>query len=160
MIRPVLAVLALAITVPALAQRDQPMLPNAPRGVDYVESVCTGGIDGRFEQVRVYVNGRVEKITRRSGGVMRARANANDVVTIWRRLDAARFERRTVVPGKPYIMDGIDCSLTRKTDGRLHTVTLMQQSRSNPRHRDLVQVLDNVNALGRMATGPVLRPAA
>ena len=78
---------------------------------------------------------------------------------IWRELDLARFERRTVRTGKPYVMDGTDCALTRRQNGRVHTVMLMQQSRSNPRYRDLVEALDDVNEIGRRATGPVLRPA-
>lgn len=160
MIRPALVVLAIALTAPVAAQRGQPMLPPAPPNRDYVESVCTGGIDGRFEQVRVYANGRIEKITRRSDGVLRARATRDEVFKLRRELDFARFERRVVPPEKPYIMDGIDCSLTRSIAGRTHSVTLMQQSRGNARYRDLVQALDDVNALGRRATGPILRPAA
>lgn len=159
MIRPVLAVVALALTAPAVAQRAQPMLPSPPPRADYVESVCTGGIDGRFEQVRVYATGRVEKITRRSDGIQRARASRGEVIRIWRELDLAKFERRFVPPEKPYIMDGVDCSLTRSIRGRTHSVTLMQQSRDKPRYRDLNQALDEVNALGGRATGAILRPA-
>jgi hypothetical protein len=99
------------------------------------------------------------KVTRRSGGVLRARATRAEVTKIWRELDFARFERRVVPPAKPYVMDGIDCALTRRLNGRVHTVTLMQQSRNKLRYRDLVQALDDVNELGRRATGPVLRPA-
>lgn len=152
--------LIVAIAVPAMAQRVQPVLPFAPRGVDYVESVCTGGFDGRYEQTRILTNGQVSKVTRRSGGVLHARATRMEVMKIWRELDLARFERRTVRPEKPYVMDGIDCALTRRQNGRVHTVMLMQQSRSNPRYRDLVEALDDVNEIGRRATGPVLRLAA
>lgn len=154
------AALILSIAVPATAQRVQPVLPFAPRGVDYVESVCTGGFDGRYEQTRILSNGQVMRVTRRSGGVLRARATKVEVTKIWRELDFARFERRLVPPEKPYVMDGIDCALTRRQDGRVHTVMMMQQSRGNPRYRDLVQALEDVNEIGRRATGPVLRPAA
>jgi hypothetical protein len=136
------------------------VLPFAPRGVDYVESVCTGGFDGRYEQTRILANGQVMKVTRRSGGVLRARATKVEVTKIWRELDFARFEQRTVPREIPYVMDGIDCALTRRQSGRVHTVTLMQQSRDKPRYRDLVQALDDVNEIGRRATGAVLRPAA
>jgi hypothetical protein len=151
--------LVAVIAAPAVAQRVQPSLPPAPRGVDYVESVCTGGIDGRFEKVRVLATGQVLKVTRRSDGVLRARAKRGEVAKLWRSLDLSRFERRTVSPEKPYIADGIDCSLTRRKNGRVHTVVLMQQSRDRPQYRDLAQVLDDVNALGQRATGPILRPA-
>lgn len=158
--RLLLAALIVPSAVPVAAQRVQPVLPFAPRGVDYIESVCTGGIDGRYEQVRILSNGQVMKVTRRSGGVLRARATKVEVTKIWRELDFARFEQRLVPPEKPYVMDGIDCALTRRQNGRVHTVTLMQQSRDKPRYRDLVQALDDVNEIGRRATGAVLRPAA
>lgn len=158
--RLLLAALIVPFAFPAAAQRAQPVLPFAPRGVDYVESVCTGGFDGRYEQTRILANGQIMKVTRRSGGVLRARATRAEVTKIWRELDLARFERRSVPPEKPYVMDGIDCALTRRLNGRVHTVTLMQQSRSNPRYRDLVQALDDINQIGNRATGPVLRPAA
>lgn len=158
--RLLLAALIVPFAVPAAAQRVQPVLPFAPRGVDYVESVCTGGFDGRYEQTRILANGQIMKVTRRSNGVLRARATKAEVMKIWREFDFARFERRVVPPAKPYVMDGIDCALTRRQNGRVHTVTLMQQARSNPRYRDLVQALDDVNELGQRATGPVLRPAA
>ena len=154
-----LAALVLPFAAPVVAQTTRPILPFAPRAADYVESVCTGGIDGRYEQVRVLANGQVSKVTRRSGGVLRARATDIEVRKIWRELDLARFERRLVPPEKPYIMDGIDCTLTRRLGGRVHSVTLMQQSRDKPQYRDLVQALDDVNALGRRATGAILRPA-
>ena len=51
--------LIVALAVPAMAQRVQPVLPFAPRGMDYVESVCTGGFDGRYEQTRILTNGQV-----------------------------------------------------------------------------------------------------
>ena len=158
--RLVAAALFLSLAAPAAAQRTQPVLPFAPRGVDYVESVCTGGIDGRYEQVRLLSNGQITKVMRRSGGVLRARATRVEVLKIWRELDLARFEQRLVPPEKPYVMDGINCALTRRQNGRVHTVMLMQQSRDKPRYRDLVQALDDLNELGQRATGAVLRPAA
>jgi hypothetical protein len=148
-----------AIAAPAMAQRMPPVLPFPPRGVDYVETVCTGGIDGRYEMVRVLSNGRVSKVTRRVPDGQRARATRDEVAKIWRELDFARFEQRSVPRQKPSIIDGIDCTLTRRTNGRLHTVTLMQQVRGNPKYRDLVTALDDINALGGRATGPRLRPA-
>ncbi len=155
-----LALLALSFAAPLAAQRTQPVLPFAPRGVDYVESVCTGGIDGRYEQVRVLSNGQVSKVTRRSGGVLRARATRVEVMKLWRELDLARFEQRRVPPEKPYVMDGVDCALTRRQNGRVHTVTLMQQTRGKPQYRDLAAALDDVNELGKRATGAVIRPVA
>ena len=148
-----------AVATPVLAQRMPPVLPFPPRGADYVETVCTGGIDGRYELVRVLSNGQVSKVTRRAPEVQHARATRGEVSRIWRELYFARFERRTVPAQKPYIMDGIDCTLTRRAGGRLHSVTLMQQMRDSPRYRDLVQALDDINALGSRATGPRLRPA-
>ncbi|QDZ06767.1 hypothetical protein FPZ24_04140 [Sphingomonas panacisoli] len=120
---------------------------------------AAGGIDGRLEFVRVTATGQVFKVTRRLPEVQRARATRGEVAKIWRQLDVARFEQRIVPPQKPYIMDGIDCSLTRRVNGRIHTVTLMQQMRANPKYRDLVTALDDINALGRKATGPRLQPA-
>ena len=149
----------IAITTPALAQRAQPTLPTAPRGMDYVETVCTGGIDGRFEQVRVLASGQIMKVTRRSGTVLRAKATREEVANLWRSLDLSRFERRTIVREKPYIADGIDCSLTRRKNGRLHVVTLLQQIRDRAEYRDLARAIDDVNGLGGRATGPMLRPA-
>jgi hypothetical protein len=157
--RTALFVLIAAVATPAPAQRMPPVLPFAPRGMDYVETVCTGGIDGRYDIVRVTTNGQILKATRRIPEVQRARATRGEVRTIWRELDFARFEQRVVVPGKPYIMDGIDCSLARRVNGRVHTVTLIQQMRDTPRYRDLIRVLDAINALGNRATGPRLRPA-
>ncbi|MEO5937731.1 MAG: hypothetical protein ABIQ43_01835 [Sphingomonas sp.] len=148
-----------AVAAPAVAQRMPPVLPFAPRGIDYVETVCTGGIDGRYEVVRVLATGQVSKATRRMPEVQRARATRGEVLKIWRELDLARFEQRIAPPQKPYIMDGIDCTLTRRKNGRVHAVTLMQQMRDTPRYRDLTQALDDINALGRKATGPRLRPA-
>lgn len=151
-----------AMAAPAMAQRAQraqPSLPTAPRGVDYVESVCTGGIDGRSEQVRVLATGQVFKVTRRSDGVLRAKATRGEVAKLWRSLDLSRFERRKASPEKPYIADGIDCTLTRRKNGRAHTVMLMQQTRDRPQYRDLTRALADVNALGQRATGPILRPA-
>ena len=153
------ALLALAIAAPATAQRDL-VLPAAPARIDYVETVCVGGIAGQREQVRVYANGRIEKASRRGDGILRAHANGAAVAKVWRELDRARFEQRVVPPEKPYIMDGIDCSLTRRANGRLHTVNLMQQQRGKPAYRDLSQAVDDINALGQRATGPILRPAA
>ena len=154
-----LLTLIVAAAAPAMAQRMPPVLPFAPRGIDYVETVCTGGIDGRYEVVRVLPSGQVSKVTRRIPEVRRAQATRDEVRKIWRELDLARFEQRVVPPEKPYIMDGIDCTLTRRSNGRLHTVKLMQQVRDKPKYRDLVLALDDVNALGRRATGPILRPA-
>jgi len=148
-----------AIATPALAQRMPPVLPFAPRGIDYVETVCTGGFDGRYEMVRVLATGQVSKATRRMPEVQRARATRGEVSKIWRELDLARFEQRIVPPQKPYVMDGIDCTLTRRTNGRVHTVTLMQQMRDTPKYRDLMLALDDINAVGSRATGPRLRPA-
>ncbi|MEO5494797.1 MAG: hypothetical protein ABIR08_12330 [Sphingomonas sp.] len=148
-----------AIATPALAQPMPPVLPFAPRGIDYVETVCTGGIDGRHEIVRVLATGQVSKVTRRMPDVQRARATRSEVGKIWRELDLARFEQRIVPPQKPYIMDGIDCALTRRTNGRIHSVTLMQQMHDTPKYRDPILALDDINALGRRATGPRLRPA-
>jgi hypothetical protein len=91
--------------------------------------------------------------------VKRAWARRDEVRKIWRELDLARFEQRIVPPQKPYVMDGIDCSLARRTNGRLHIVTLMQQMHDSPKYRDLIQALDDINALGGRATGPRLRPA-
>ncbi len=151
--------LAAIIAMPALAQRMPPVLPFPPRGMDYVETVCTGGFDGRYEAVRVFANGKVSKVTRRVPAVNHARATRAEVRKIWRELDFARFEQRTVPPQKPYVMDGIDCTLTRRKSGRTHTVTLMQQMRDTPRYRDLLEALDDINTLGARATGPRLRPA-
>jgi hypothetical protein len=148
-----------AAGAPAMVRRAKPAMPLPPRGMDYVESVCTGGIDGRYEVVRALTNGQVLKMTMRSGGVWHATATRREVAKIMRELDLARFERRVVPPEKPYIMDGIDCSLTRGSNGRAHTVTLMQQMRMKPQYRDLANALDDINELGRRATGPMLRPA-
>lgn len=157
--RTILVTLIATMAAPAMAQRMPPTLPFAPRGVDYVETVCTGGIDGRHEIVRVLATGQVSKVTRRVPDIQHARASRAEVAKIWRGLTLARFEQRTIPPQKPYIMDGIDCTLTRRTNGRTHSVTLMQQVRGNPKYRDLVAVLDDVNVLGGRATGPRLRPA-
>jgi hypothetical protein len=148
-----------AVATPALAQVMPPVLPFPPRGVDYVETVCTGGIDGRYEVVRVLASGQVSKVTRRAPEVRRAWATRDEIRNIWRELDLARFDQRVVVPEKPYVMDGIDCVLTRRTNSRTHSVTLMQQARDKPRYRDLTRALDDINALGSRATGPRLRPA-
>ncbi|MBN8816770.1 MAG: hypothetical protein J0J06_15155 [Sphingomonas sp.] len=157
--RVVLFALIAAVASPALAQRMPPVLPFAPAGVDYVETVCAGGIDGRHEVVRVLATGQVSKVTRRSPDVQHARASRAEVSRIWRELDLARFERRVVPPQKPYVMDGVDCTLTRRSNGREHSVTLIQQLRDNPKYRDLIRALDDINALGAKASGPRLRPA-
>lgn len=149
------AVLVAFAAAPVAAQvKDSlvPLLPLAPRGMDYVETTCTGGIDGRYEATRVLANGRVDKVTARDRDDLRARATRGEVATIWRQLDRAGFERRIVPPEKPYVMDGINCSLTRRLHGRVHTVSLMQQQRDKPQYRDLSRVVDDVNALGRRAT--------
>jgi len=155
-----LCALILATAMPASAQRMPPVLPFAPHEVDYIETACSGGFDGRQELVRVLANGQISKVTRRTPEVQRARASRVEVATIWRQLDMARFERRVVPPQRPRIMDGVDCTLTRRTNGGIHTVVLMQQMRGVPRYRDLAQALDAINALGDRATGPRLRPAA
>jgi len=152
------ALIALA-AAPAMARRAKPALPLPPRGVEYVESVCTGGFDGRYDVVRVMATGQVLKMTRRSNGVLRTYVTRREVAKIMRALDLARFDRRVVTPEKPYIMDGIDCSLTRGGRNGAHTVTLMQQMRDKPRYRDLAQMLDAIDALGQRATGPIMRPA-
>lgn len=154
-----LIALMAVVALPAAAQRMPPVLPFPPRDVDYVETVCTGGIDGRHETVRILASGEISKVTRRMPEVQRARASRSEVLKIWRELDLARFDQRSVPPQKPYIMDGIDCTLTRRTNGRTHTVTLLQQVRDMPRYRDLTQALNDINELGRRATGPRLRPA-
>jgi hypothetical protein len=156
----VLLAMAASIAAPADARRAVPGLPLPPRGVDYVETVCSGGIDGRYEQVRVLATGQIQKATRRSPIVQRAYASRAEVRKIWRELDFARFERRVVSPEKPYVMDGIDCSLTRSSNGQSHVILLMQQTRDKPRYRDLGQAIDDINALGTRATGPMLRPAS
>lgn len=148
------------IATPVLAQRMPPVLPFPPRGTDYVETACAGGFDGRLERVRVLASGEVLKVTRRAPAVKRTWARRDEVRKIWRELDFARFEQRIVPPQQPYVMDGIDCTLTRRTNDRTHTVTLMQQMRDTPKYRDLIQALDDINALGSRATGPRLRPAA
>jgi hypothetical protein len=153
-------VLVCAIAMPAPAQRMPPVLPFPPHGADYVETACSGGIDGRFERVRIFATGQVSKVTRRQPEVQRAWATRTELNKIWRELDLARFEQRVVPPEKPYIMDGVDCSLTRRIGGRTHTVMLMQQMRNQAKYRDLVTALDDINALGARATGPRLRPAA
>jgi len=42
---------------------------------------------------------------------------------------------------------------------RTHNVRLMQQTRGNPKYRDLVTALGDIDALGARATRPRLRPA-
>lgn len=156
-----LVIIALATFLggPAVAQRVQPSLPFAPRGVDYVETLCTGGIDGRVEHIRVLATGQILKLTRRSDDVLHAHASPGEVAKIWHSLDLLRFEQLTVPTEKPYLQDGVDCALTRRKDGKLHSVTLLQQMRERPRYRDLARVLTAVNDLGRRATGAILRPA-
>ena len=156
-----LAIVALTaiLSGPAAAQRVQRSLPFAPRGVDYVETQCTGGIDGRLEQVRVLATGQILKLTRRSDGILRAHATAYEIAKIWHALDLLRFEQLTVPPEKPFTQDGVDCVLTRRKDGKLHSVTLIQQARDRPQYRDLARTLTAVNDLGRRATGAILRPA-
>jgi hypothetical protein len=141
----------------AIAQRAQPSLPAAPRGIDFAETICAGGIDGRYEVTRVLATGQVQKVTRR-GPVQRILVSRADVAKIMRDLDRARFERRTVQRVPRRIADGIDCSLTRRKDGILHSVALQQEMASDPAVQDLLQVVVEVNALGRRATGPIIRP--
>jgi len=148
-----------AIAMPATAQTMPPTLPFAPRGVDYVETVCTGGFDGRYDQVRVLASGRIAKVTRRAPDVKTARATRGEVARIMRELDMARFDRRTSPRLPRRIADGIECTLTRRQFGRSHSVTLQPEAASLPAWRDLFQVVEEVNALGRRATGAILRPA-
>jgi hypothetical protein len=147
-----------AVATPAIAQRAQPMLPEAPRGVDYAETVCVGGIDGRYEVTRVLATGQVLRVTRRTP-VQRTLVSRAEVMKIMRDLDRARFERRTVQRVPRRIADGIDCSLARRKDGRLYSVALQQEMGSDAAVQDLLQVVAEVNALGRRATGPIIRPA-
>ncbi len=148
-----------AMAAPAIAQRAEPALPAAPRGVDYVETVCTGGFDGRYEVTRLLATGQVLNVTRRTP-IQRAWAAQAEVTKVMRDLDRARFEGRAVQPVPRRIADGIDCTLARRKDGRLHSVVLQQEMGSDPAVQDLLQVVAEVNALGRRATGPILRPAA
>ncbi|HEX4693204.1 hypothetical protein [Sphingomonas sp.] len=148
-----------AVAAPAAAQTMPPSLPFAPRGVDYVETVCTGGFDGRYEQVRVLASGRIAKVTRRAPEVKTARASRGEVARIMRELDIARFDRRTSSRLPRRIADGVECALTRRQLGRTHSVTLQPEAASLPAWRDLFQVVEEVNALGRRATGAILRPA-
>jgi hypothetical protein len=156
----VLLAFAASTAASADARRAVAGLPLPPRGLDYVETVCSGGIDARYDQVRVLANGQVQKASRRSPVVQRAFASRAELRKIWRELDFARFERRVVPPEKPYVMDGIDCSLARTSNGQSHVVLLMQQMRDKPRYRDLEQAIDDINALGRRATGAIMRLAS
>ena len=157
--RPFVPAVLIALAAPATAQTMPPTLPFAPRAVDYVETVCTGGFDGRYEQVRVLATGRIAKVTRRQPEVRTAQATRGEITRIMRALDLARFEQR-ISPRLPRrIADGIDCTLTRRQSGRTHSVTLPQEAASLPRYRDLFDVVEDINALGRRATGAILRPA-
>ena len=146
------------LVAPAMAQRAVPGPPAPLREADYVEADCSGGIAGIDEQVRVFVDGRIVKAARR-GGVLRARATPAEVARIWRKLDIARFERRTVRGGR-YPPDGITCTLSRQQRGSRYTVVIPQVTRNDDAVADLRSVLADVEALGRRATGPILRPAA
>jgi hypothetical protein len=157
--RSLFLIASITLAAPAVAQTMPPTLPFAPRGVDYVETVCTGGFDGRYEQVRVLATGRIAKVTRRQRAVRTARATRGEVARIMHALDVARFEQRTSPTMPRRIADGIDCTLTRRRDGRTHSVTLPQEAQALPRYRDLFEVVDEVNGLGRRATGAILRPA-
>lgn len=155
---PRIALIALIVlATPAAAQRFQPSLPAAPRGVDYVESVCTGGFDGRYEQTRVLATGNVQKVTRRvpmvSTPVPRAEVDA-----IMRDLDRANFEQRSVPRLPPRIADGINCTLTRRRNGGQHSVILQQEAENLPAAQDLIRILGKVNALGRRTAVPAMRP--
>lgn len=152
-------VLLSSMAAPALAQRAQPALPTTPRGIDYAETICTGGIDGRYEITRVLATGQVLKVTRRAP-LRRAWASRVDVTKIMRDLDRARFERRSVQQVPRRIADGIDCTLTRRKNGSSHSVLLQQEASSDPAVQDLLQVVAEVDALGRRATGPIIRLAA
>ena len=144
---------------PAEAQRSAPALPPAPRGVDYAETVCSGGIDGRYEVVRVLAGGEVVKVTRRAA-LTRSRAPAGEAASIQRALDRARFDRRIVQRVPHRIADGIDCTLTRRKGGVVHSVVLQQEVAGDAGVQDLVAIVSRIAALGRAATGPILRPAA
>jgi len=151
------ALLIVATAAPAAAQRFRPDLPPARPGVDYVETICTGGIDGRYEQTRLLSTGEAQKVTRRepmaSAPVPRA-----DVAAIMRDLDRARFERRTVPAMPPRIMDGINCTLTRRKGGRPHSVTLRPEARDVPAYRDLVTIIGKIDAVARRAMVATVRP--
>ncbi len=146
-----------ATAAPAIAQRVRPMLPVAPPGVDYAETVCAGGIDGRYEVTRVLATWQVLRVTRRTP-VQRILVSRAEVAKIMRDLDRARFERRTVQQVPRRIADGIYCTLARRKDGRLHKVALQQEMGSDAAVQDLLEVVAEVNALGRRATGPIIRP--
>lgn len=151
----IFALIAAAAT-PAEAQRT---LPMPPRGVDYVEASCAGGIVLIDETVRILADGQIIRTSPQGGGVLRARATPAEVMRIWRKLDMARFERR-VVRRAPAVPDGIDCTLSRQQRGSLHSVSIPQVSRNDAAIADLRSVLADIRALGRRATGPIMRPAA
>lgn len=148
----------IATAVPALAQRMLPVLPLAPRGIDYVETDCSGGIAGIDEQVRVLADGRVFKVTARNSRVTETHATPGDVLSIWRKMDVARFEQRAV-RGALYPPDGITCTLARRQNGGMHSVVVPQLTRNERAIADLRAVIGDINALGARATGPRLRPA-
>ena len=154
-----LFVVSVAVAAPALAQRTPPTLPFAPPGIDYVEADCAGGIAGINEQVRVLANGRVFKVTGRNANVVQTQAPPGEVLSIWRKLDIARFERR-VVRGGLYPPDGITCTLIRRQNGRTHNVVIPQLTRDERLVADLRAIVGDINALVTRATGPRLRPAA
>lgn len=152
------AVVALAsASGPAIAQRFAPALPPAPRTGDYVETICTGGIDGRYEQTRLLAAGRMQKATRRAQMISVPVPRA-EVAAVQRDLDRARFDRRTVPGIAPRISDGVTCTLSRRRNGRVHGVTLPQEAADLPAYRDLARIVGRVDAIARRATTPELRP--
>lgn len=142
---------------PAIAQRFVPALPPAPPTGDYVETICTGGIDGRYEQTRLLAVGRMERATRRAP-MLSAPVPRAEVVAIQRDLNRANFDRRTVRGIAPRISDGVTCTLSRRRNGRVHSVTLPQEAADLPAYRDLARIVGRVDAIARRATTPELRP--
>lgn len=141
---------------PALAQRFAPALPSVPRTGDYVETICTGGIDGRYDQTRLLAAGRMQKATRRAPMISVPVPRA-DVAAIQRDLDRANFDRRSVAGVAPRISDGVTCTLSRRRNGRVHSVTLPQEAADLPAYRDLARVIARVDAIARRAITPELR---
>lgn len=152
---PLALTVALAMAAPSDARRARPRLPLPPAGVDYVETICAGGIAGMSEQTRVLVTGQVTKITSHSTGVQRTQATRGELLSLWRQLARARFDQRTAPPEKPYVMDGIDCTLISRKRGEVHSVNLMQQQRDKPQYRDLGRIIELMNEIARRAAGPI-----
>lgn len=152
---PLALTVALAIAAPSDARRARPRLPLPPAGVDYVETVCAGGIVNLSVQTRVLATGEVTKITSWSTGVQRTDATRGELLSLWRQLARARFDQRIALPEKPYVMDGIDCTLIARKRGEVHSVNLMQQQRDKPQYRDLGRIIDALNEIARRASGPI-----